>query len=290
MEGSGDTARMNAVVTEIVPTLDEPELTRLRHARELLENPGIAAQLANVVGAPMEYVMARRLPASVTRLIESTTRAALEQSLRLATATLRRGGARPAARTRVHTFAAAAAGAAGGAFGFAGLAVELPVTTTMILRSIADIARSHGEDLDDPAVTLACFEVLTMGGRSASDDGTESGYFAARAVLAQQVAAAAEYIAVHGVVNNTGPAIVQLLASVTRRDEPPRTSRDDCRMRQVLDAHAKSGCLACPWEGPNGAVPTCWPRRRHPVSAAAIAGQPRQALGQGDGCGAHRTL
>src|SRR5690625_5944311 len=218
MEGSGDTARMNAVVTEIVPTLDEPELTRLRHARELLENPGIAAQLANVVGAPMEYVMARRLPASVTRLIESTTRAALEQSLRLATATLRRGGARPAARTRVHTFAAAAAGAAGGAFGFAGLAVELPVTTTMILRSIADIARSHGEDLDDPAVTLACFEVLTMGGRSSTDDGAGCGYVAARAELAHQVAAAAEYSAAHGPAANGGPANVQGRGSKASRE------------------------------------------------------------------------
>ncbi|AOH37520.2 EcsC family protein [Luteimonas sp. JM171] len=206
-----------AIVTNLVPVLGAPELDRLRHARKLLENPGLAAQLANAVGAPMEYVMARRLPASVTRLIESTTRAALEQSLRLATATLRRGGARPAARTRVHTFAAAAAGAAGGAFGFAGLAVELPVTTTMILRSIADIARSHGEDLDDPAVTLACFEVLTMGGRSSSDDGAESGYFAARAVLAHQVAAAAEYIAAHGLAANGGPAIVQLLASIASR-------------------------------------------------------------------------
>ncbi len=206
-----------AAVTELVPMLGEPELDQLRHARKLLENPGLAAQLANAVGAPMEYVMARRLPASVTKLIDTTTRKALEQSLRVATATLRKGGRRPAASTRTHTFAAAAAGAAGGAFGFAGLAVELPITTTMILRSIADIARSHGEDLDDPAVTLACFEVLTMGGRSTSDDGAESGYFAARAVLAHQVAAAAEYIAVHGLAANGGPAIVQLLASIASR-------------------------------------------------------------------------
>lgn len=204
-------------VTPLVPLLGEPDLDRLRHARRLLENPGLAAQLANVVGAPMEYVMAKRLPPRVTKLIDTSTRKALEQSLRVATSTLRREGARPAARTRTHTVAAAAAGAAGGAFGFAGLAVELPITTTMILRSIADVGRSHGEDLDDPAATLACFEVLTMGGRSASDDGAESGYFAARAVLAHQVATATEYIAVHGVVANGGPAIVQLLASVASR-------------------------------------------------------------------------
>ena len=56
-----------------------------------------------------------------------------------------------------------------------------------------------------------------MGGRSSTDDGAESGYFAARAVLAHQVAAAAEYIAAHGLAANGGPAIVQLLASIASR-------------------------------------------------------------------------
>ena len=204
-------------MSQLIPTISTAELEELKQAREILENPGLAAQLANVVGAPMEYVLARRLPASVTRLINTATRKSLEQSLRVATATLRRSEIHAPARTRTHTWMAAATGAAGGAFGLAGLAVELPVTTTMILRSIADIARSRGEDLDDPAATLACFEVLTMGGRSASDDGAESGYFAARAVVAQQVAAAAEYIAVPGVVNTSGPAIVQLLAAIGGR-------------------------------------------------------------------------
>ena len=40
----------------------------------------------------------------------------------------------------------AASGAAGGAFGLASLPVELPVSTTIMLRSIADIARAEGED------------------------------------------------------------------------------------------------------------------------------------------------
>ena len=40
-----------AAVTELVPMLGEPELDQLRHARKLLENPGLAAQLANAVGA-----------------------------------------------------------------------------------------------------------------------------------------------------------------------------------------------------------------------------------------------
>ncbi|NZA25217.1 EcsC family protein [Luteimonas sp. SJ-92] len=201
----------------LVPLLSESDLHDLRRARGMLESPGLAAQLANAVGAPMEYVFARRLPAPVTRLINSTTRKALEQSLRLATATLDADARNQPARSGVHAAAVATTGALGGAFGLFGLVLELPVTTTVILRSIADIARSEGEDLADPGATLACFEVLTMGGRSPRDDGAESGYFAARAVLAQQVAAAAEYIAAHGLVSNGAPAIVQLLAAIASR-------------------------------------------------------------------------
>ncbi len=197
--------------------LGAAELDDLRQARRLLENPGLAAQLANAVGAPVEYLMRKRLPAPVARLVNTTTRKALQQSLRVAMSTFASDAGAPAARPRSHAFAAAASGAVGGAFGMAGLAVELPVTTTLILRSIADIARSEGEPLGDPRTALACFEVLTMGGPVSVDDGAESGYFAARAVLAQQVAAAAEYIALHGLAGQGAPAIVQLLAAIASR-------------------------------------------------------------------------
>ena len=198
------------------PLLDAAALDELRRARALLEHPGIAAQLANLVGAPLEHVLDKRLPAPATRLVNALVRRALQQSLRAAVATLGKQPG-PPARMHAHTVAAAASGAAGGAFGLAGLAVELPVTTTLILRSIAGIARAEGEPLDDPATMLACFEVLTMGGRAGTDDGAESGYFAARAVLAQQVAAAAEYVAVHGLVGKGGPVIVQLLSAIASR-------------------------------------------------------------------------
>ena len=42
-----------------------------------------------------------------------------------------------------------ASGAIGGAFGLASVAVELPISTTIMLRSIADIARSEGFDVRD---------------------------------------------------------------------------------------------------------------------------------------------
>ena len=93
-----------------------------------------------------------------------------------------------------HKLAAGIAGAAGGAFGLPALAIELPVSTTIMLRSIADIARSEGENLEKPDVKLQCIEVLALGGgRLKNDDAAETGYFTARAAMAKAVSDAAAY-------------------------------------------------------------------------------------------------
>jgi hypothetical protein len=97
------------------------------------------------------------------------------------------------------------------------LLVELPLTTTLMLRSIADIARAEGERLDDPATTLACLEVLAHGGRSARDDGSESGYFAVRTAMAQQLSAAAQYVAAHGIGSKGAPALVSLMSRIAAK-------------------------------------------------------------------------
>ncbi|MFT4248668.1 MAG: EcsC family protein [Pseudomonas sp.] len=198
-----------------IPVIDDTALRELAHARELLENPGLAAQLANYVGAPIESLINKRLPKSVSHRIDAITRRALQLSLRSALLTLR--GDRRAAGTGRHRLAVMLTGGAGGFFGLPGLAVELPLTTTLMLRSIAAIARAEGERLDDPQTALACLEVLAHGGASRSDDGSESGYFAVRAALAQQVNAAARHVAAHGITHKGGPALVSLLSRIAAR-------------------------------------------------------------------------
>ena len=51
-----------------------------------------------------------------------------------------------AGSTRLHKALATASGAAGGAFGLIALPVELPLSTIIMMRSIAEIARSEGEE------------------------------------------------------------------------------------------------------------------------------------------------
>ena len=199
-----------------VPSMDVSHHRELVLAHGLLEHPGLAAKVANVVGAPIEHLLSKRLPRFVSSRIDAISRHALNVALRSALLTLRKeapGKARP----RLHGLAVAATGAAGGFFGLPGLAVELPLTTTLMLRSIADIARAEGERLEDPATALACLEVLAHGGRSRRDDGSESGYFAVRTAMAQQLSVAAQYIAAHGLGSKGAPALVSMVARIAAK-------------------------------------------------------------------------
>jgi len=97
------------------------------------------------------------------------------------------------------------------------LAIELPVSTTIMLRSIADIARSEGENLGTADARLQCIQVLALGGRSKDDDATETAYFAARAAMAKAVSDAAAHLAKKGFSDKGAPAIVRLITQIASR-------------------------------------------------------------------------
>jgi uncharacterized YccA/Bax inhibitor family protein len=86
-----------------------------------------------------------------------------------------------------------------------------------MLRSIADVARSEGEDLGSPEARVECVQVLALGGQSAGDDATEAGYFAARAAMAKAVSEAIRHVADKGVAQRNATVLVQLIAQVASR-------------------------------------------------------------------------
>ena len=110
-----------------------------------------------------------------------------------------------------------ASGAAGGAFGLATLPIELPVSTIIMLRSIAAIARNEGEDPSHPETALSCIQVFALGGRTDSADPSESGYFAVRALLAKSVTEAARFIAERGIIEEGAPVLVRFTTLVASR-------------------------------------------------------------------------
>lgn len=166
-------------MTELVPAgLSPADTDDLRRAVALLESPSIAMRIANVVGSPVEGLV-KRLPKPVASRVHGAVETALTKAAAAALWSMDNAPGTPAS-TRLHKLAAAGTGAVGGAFGFAALFVELPITTTMMMRAVADVARSEGFDLHDFATKQACLEVFAFGGRSTADDAGEVGYYAVR--------------------------------------------------------------------------------------------------------------
>jgi hypothetical protein len=190
------------------------DLESLRAAKLILEHPGITARLTSLAGRPLEKGL-KLLPGDWQHKVSLATNDALMSALKGALLTM--GSGSKDASPRWHKFAAALSGGIGGAFGLPALLLELPVSTTIMLRSIADIGRSQGEDLSTPQAQIACLEVFALGGPSGGDDSSESGYFAVRSALARAVSEASRYLTEKAVVEKGAPALVRLVATIATR-------------------------------------------------------------------------
>lgn len=195
--------------------ISEEDFRTLERAQQILENPGLTAKLSNLIGAPIEAGV-RSLPFGVQSLIVGVTRHSLRGGLTAIVATMNRKPGIPAA-PHLYRFMSGLSGAAGGFFGLAALPIELPLSTLLILRSVAEIGRGEGEDLTTSQSQLACLEVLALGGRARSDDGAEVGYYATRIGLAQTISSAAQYITSHGLAHKLATPVAQLITRIAAR-------------------------------------------------------------------------
>ena len=119
--------------------------------------------------------------------MNKASKKALEKSLEIAIGTMDLQRIKTPSNLK-HKIAVAASGAAGGFFGLAALPVELPVSTTVMLRSIAQIAHCEGERLDSLESRMQCLQVFALGSeKSHEDDAAESAYYAARMGLAYEM-------------------------------------------------------------------------------------------------------
>jgi len=191
------------------------EIESLKKAKKLLENPGLAMKIADILGKPVELGM-KLLPAKWSGEIGNATKKALEVTLDVAIKTMDKG-INSSSQDLLHKIIVMSTGAAGGFFGAPALIIELPVSTTIMLRSIADIAQSEGEDLSDLKTRLSCLEVFALGGNSEKDNLSDTGYFAVRATLAKAVTEAAEYIATKGIAKESAPALVKFISQIAQR-------------------------------------------------------------------------
>jgi hypothetical protein len=141
--------------------MNESDLKRLDEAARLLENPGWIAKITNMIGMPIAWAI-NKLPKGASSIITKATEKAITKALVVAVSTMDRKYRRKPFKWS-HRFAVVISGGAGGFFGLPGLAIELPISTVIMLRSIADIARSEGENIGNIDAQLACVQVFALG-------------------------------------------------------------------------------------------------------------------------------
>jgi len=202
-------------MTSLPMSLTREDYLSLKLAHTHLETPSFAVRLSNVIGTPIEMGL-KLMPRGIYQSLQRAAEKGVWRALNAATSGLQHK--RGPARDVRYKIAGIAGGAVGGFFGGPAILLELPLTSLVMLRAIADIARAEGEQLDSLETRMACLEVFALGGRSADDDAADLGYYGLRLALEAPIAGATRYIAQNGVVSRAGsPLLVDLIATVSRR-------------------------------------------------------------------------
>ncbi|PEQ10308.1 hypothetical protein B2G71_23070 [Novosphingobium sp. PC22D] len=167
------------------------EITELREiAKSYREASGLIIKLSNLAGGQIDKMISK-VPDGWHAGIAQATDLALRTSYAAASTThpdeseegtLNRVLAYCSGE-RWHKLASSLSGAVGGAGGLTTLAADLAATTTLVLRSIQQIAAGYGENIDDEAVRLECIAVFGFGGPLTEDDEVETGLFGVRMAL-----------------------------------------------------------------------------------------------------------
>ncbi len=214
--------------------MEERDRNDLRTAVNLLENPGLSFRLINLLGFPVEGFI-KALPGWIRKAIANTVTKAVGTAFYAALSTMDTRSRRRPFRV-IHRTMVLVSGAVGGFFGFPGMIVELPISTTLMLRSIADIARSEGEDLSSVDAHLACITVFALGGRLSGDGAADTAYYAVRAALTRTLSEAAEFVAERGIAEEGAPIVIRVMANLASRFGIIVTDKMAAEMVPILGA------------------------------------------------------
>ncbi len=163
---------------EIIEAVDvEAELDRL--AAQYRAASGIGVKALNLLGGKAESLL-DRLPAPVRDNLNGATQRALTLAMQAAQTTRT---AVPDQKPWVNTAVTTAMGAAGGFGGLPTALMELPATTTVLLRAIQGVAAEHGFDPAAENVQFDCIRVFAAAGPLAADDGADLGFVSLRLTL-----------------------------------------------------------------------------------------------------------
>lgn len=188
-------------------TLNPEQLRFIEEAATFLEKPSSLVKATDKLGKPLDKLQ-DYLPQPLQQLVKQAMNTALKSALQAAIKSL------PAHKVNSntwieahevtkrkawrHTAAVTTTGAISGALGTAALLVELPLTTSLILRSISSMAQEWGHDLRQPEIQMQCLYVFTLGSsHTSADDEMDAAYISARLAYHGLIRELASFISTH---------------------------------------------------------------------------------------------
>lgn len=219
-------------------TLSATDMDDLRWAKQRLEQPHLANRLARWLG-PRLRLVGRHVPQQWRQVAALRTHDALLNGVTWVSGTLEPGVA--ARQSRLHLAGACATGFIGGLVGAPALIVELPATTLIMLRSIANIASVHGENLDSMEARLQCLQVFALGGGEDQKGQSDTSYYAIRMNMAPFVEAAAQRLAQRLGSAAADSAVARLIERIAARFQIQVTERAGAAIAPVIGAASGAG-------------------------------------------------
>lgn len=201
-----------------LPALATNDHEALIRAVRLLERPSFAMKVADLAGQPVNRILGM-LPRFASRGLTKPLEAAIFNCLEIAIQSLDElpANATPEAPSRwLPRIMIGLSGGLSGFFGIAALPIELPLTTMLMLRAIAEIARHKGEDLKTVETGMACLEVFALAD-SGSGRRADIGYYATRAVTAKLAADVAAVAVQQGSIDAASPAVIRMVGEIASR-------------------------------------------------------------------------
>jgi hypothetical protein len=197
----------------VAKTFAPEHLKALTRAVKGLEAEGLATKIGKHAGRPAQKLL-DKLPGPLASILNRAIEKAVLKALDFAIKSLDPKDRRKPKPGVTAAFAGLSGGLSG-LVGLAGLAVELPVTTLLMLRSVAAIARHMGEDLTTVQARLACVAVFAFGGPEKGDP--EVGYYASRALLGKLASDVSTLMIERGGAAATAPSAAAFVGEVTTR-------------------------------------------------------------------------
>ena len=180
------------------------------------------------VGSVVETGM-RKIPKKTQTWLQKQVNKILMATLKANLLTLQKGKAFKKPSKKTYKTLVTSSGIASGIFGSTtgvGTLIftsEMAVSTKFIMRSIMDIARSHGEDLHNINTQLACLQVFAFGNSTKDKDGLETSYYSTRVAMNSAIKEAGKFIAQNGLkdlskllVTSTNP-LLKFLGTIASR-------------------------------------------------------------------------